>query len=103
MKTEDLFFHTIKTVNKQFGYTPVSGDIRYDNGVFILNFQIDDYDLNFVSDRGLFEINLWKKGKAVSSILKFREFLFNKATTPENIDFIVDFLYQHKKEIFKEE
>ena len=102
MRTEDLFFHTIKTVNKHFGYAPVKGEIRYDNGVYILNFQIKDYILDFVSDRGLLEIVLWKEGKASSSILKFKEVIFNKTTTPENIDFIVDFLYQHKDEIFTE-
>ncbi len=100
MRTEDLFFHTIKTVNKHFGYVPVKGEIRYDNGVYILNFQIKDFILDFISDRGLLEMVLWKEGKAISSILKFKEVIFNKTTAPENIDFIVDILYQHRDEIF---
>ena len=103
MRTEELFFYTIKSINKHFGNTSVRGEIRYANGVFILNFQIKDYILGFVSDRGLLEIVLRKGGKTISTILKFKEVLFNKATTPENIDFIVNFLYRNRDEIFPDE
>lgn len=102
MRTEDLFFHTIKSVNKHFGCPPLKGEIRYDNGVFILNFNIKKYVLNFVSDRGFLEVYNLLEEKSTGLMVQYPQ-IANKWTTPENIDFIVDFLYQHREEIFSDD
>lgn len=102
MTPEKLYAYTLNKMNKHFNSPElIKGEVLSFNGAFILHFHVDDYNLNFCSDRGLFEISLFKNGKSVPLVSMYPN-IKNLVTTPENIDFIVNFLYDHKDEIFKE-
>ncbi len=101
MDLVDLFYHTIKAVNNRFGVVPVKGEIKYSNGVFILNFEINGNTVQIVTDRGFIEIYYLVDKQTKGLIVEYPQ-IANKWSTPENIDFIVDFLFNHKDEIFRE-
>ena len=102
MKTEELYVYTLKKVNKNFNNPElIKGEVLGFNGAFILHFSIDDCHLNFCADRGFIDVYLFVKAKDKGIMIQYPQ-IANKLATPENIDFIVNFLYDHKNEIFKE-
>lgn len=102
MTNRELYNYTLNKVNSRFNEPKlVKGEVLEFKGAFILHFLFQKFNLNFCSDRGLIEISLFKNEKSIPLVSKYPK-IKNLVAKFENIDFIVDFIYEHKDEIFTE-
>jgi len=91
-KVEQLFNGAVLIEKKQ----------RSGNGQWVLNYKLNDtFKLYLSSDRGIMDIYITKEDQPVGIMLKFPQ-IRNLDTRKENIDFLFDFLSEHKDEILKE-
>jgi hypothetical protein len=76
---------------------------RSGNSQWILNYQIDEiFKLYLSSDRGIMDIYITKKDKPLGIKLMYSQ-IRNLDTNKKNIDFLFEFLTQHKDDIFIED
>ncbi len=92
--------YTLDKVKKTFkDIVFLKKEQRGGNGIWVLHFKQEEFYLEFCSDRGFLDVYIVKDKKMLDKLIDYPQ-IRNLRTNTENIDFIVDFLYQHRNEIF---